>query len=284
MTDRHLDKTPTILRKIVERKWEEIEERKPRVSEADLKTMAGDQPPARGFANAALCEVGPVFRSSKADGQDMIAAGIRSGANAQRSWSDSNASRGVDVFDAKADALAALEACGAPAANAQIRKDASGYFHPGRSGVLALGKNILAQFGEIHPAILEEMDIKFPVVGFEVFLQNIPEPKKKSGTEKPFLQLAILQPLSRDFAFVVDENTAIEDLVRAAKSADKKMIAAAYVFDVYAGKGVEEGKKSLALNVTIQPADKTLTDEEIEGISQDIIAAVNAKTGGVLRG
>ena len=260
----------------------EIDQMRPSILPNLIAAAAANQ--ARGFGNAALCEVGPVFRSSKADGQDMMAAGIRSGANAQRSWSDNMSARHVDVYDAKADALAALEACGAPAANAQIRKGASEYFHPGRSGVLALGKNILAQFGEIHPAILEEMDIKFPVVGFEVFLQNIPEPKKKSGTEKPFLQLAALQPLSRDFAFVVDENTNSEDIVRAAKSADKKMIAQAYVFDVYAGKGVEEGKKSLALNVTIQPQDKTLTDEEIEAISQDIIGAVNAKTGGVLRG
>lgn len=260
----------------------EIDQMRPSILPNLIAAAAANQ--ARGFGNAALCEVGPVFRSSKADGQDMMAAGIRSGANAQRSWSDNNAARSVDVYDAKADALAALEACGAPAANAQIRKGASEYFHPGRSGVLALGKNILAQFGEIHPAILEEMDIKFPVVAFEVFLQNIPEPKRKSGTEKPFLQLAALQPLSRDFAFVVDESTASEDIVRAAKSADKKMIADAYIFDVYAGKGVEEGKKSLALNVIIQPQDKTLTDEEIEAISQDIIGAVNAKTGGVLRG
>ena len=260
----------------------EIDQMRPSILPNLIAAAQANQ--ARGFANAALCEVGPVFRSSKADGQDMMAAGIRSGANAQRSWSDTNAARGVDAYDAKADALAALEACGAPAANAQIRKGASEYFHPGRSGVLALGKNVLAQFGEIHPAILEEMDIKFPVVGFEIFLENIPAPKKKSGTEKPFLQLAALQPLSRDFAFVVDENVDSDSLVRAAKSADKKMIASAYVFDVYAGKGVEEGKKSLALNVTLQPQDKTLTDEEIEVISQDIIAAVNAKTGGVLRG
>lgn len=260
----------------------EIDQMRPSILPNLIAAAAANQ--ARGFANAALCEVGPVFRSSKADGQDMMAAGIRSGANGPRSWSDSNASRGVDAFDAKADALAALVACGAPAGNAQIRKGASEYFHPGRSGVLALGKSVLAQFGEIHPAILEEMDIKFPVVGFEIFLQNIPESKKKSGTEKPFLQLGALQPLSRDFAFVVDENVESDALVRAAKSADKKMIAAAYVFDVYAGKGVEPGKKSLALNVTIQPADKTLTDEEIENISNDIIAAVNAKTGGVLRG
>ncbi len=260
----------------------EIDQMRPSILPNLIAAAGANQ--ARGFGNAALCEIGPVFRSVKADGQEMIASGIRTGANAPRNWSDASAVRPVDAYDAKADALAALEACGAPAANAQIRKGASSYFHPGRSGVFALGKTIIAQFGEIHPAILEEMDIKFPVVAFEVFLQNIPEAKKKGGTEKPYLQLASLQPVSRDFAFVVEQSVESFDLVRAAKSADKKMIADAYVFDVYAGQGVEEGKKSLALNVTLQPDDKTLTDEEIEAISQNIIAAVHAKTGGVLRG
>lgn len=237
----------------------------------------------RGFPNAALCEVGPVFRSTKPDGQDMIAAGIRFGNNAGRNWMDANAARAVDAYDAKADVLAALEACGAPAANAQIRTDAPDYYHPGRSGTLNLGKNKIAQFGEIHPLILEEMDIKGPVVGFEVFLNNIPASKKK-GTEKPLLQLNPLQPLFRDFAFVVDEKTSSEDIIRAAKTADKKLISDAYIFDVYQGKGVEDGKKSLALNITIQPTDKTLTDEDIDAVMQAVIGNVVTKTGGVLRG
>lgn len=259
----------------------EIDQMRPTILPNLIMAAANNQ--ARGFGNVALCEVGPIFKSVKPDGQQIVAAGIRTGSASARNWNDAQATRGVDAYDAKADALAALAACGAPIANAQVRKDASGYFHPGRSGVLALGKNVIAQFGEIHPAILEEMDIKFPVVGFEVFLQNIPEAKKKGGTEKPYLSLNPLQPLSRDFAFIVDEKTEADALVRAAKAADKKMIADAYVFDVYAGKGVEEGKKSLALNVTIQPADKTLTDQDIEALSQAVIAAVFDKTGGVLR-
>ena len=237
----------------------------------------------RGYGDAALCEVGPVFRSTKPDGQDMIAAGIRFGHNGPRNWADGNATRAVDAYDAKADALAALEAIGAPAANAQIRNDAPSYFHPGRSATLNLGKNKIAQFGEIHPMILEEMDIKGPVVGFEIFLGNIPASKKK-GTEKPLLALNPLQPLSRDFAFVVDEKTPSEDLIRAAKTADKKLITDAVIFDVYQGKGVEEGKKSLALNITIQPTDKTLTDEDIDALMQAVISNVVTKTGGQLRG
>lgn len=238
---------------------------------------------ARGFADVALCEVGPVFESAKPEGQSILAVGIRSGANAARNWADNNATRPVDLYDAKADALAALEACGAPAGNAQVTRDAADYFHPGRSGALRLGKNIIAQFGEIHPSILEEMEIKGPVVGFEVFLENIPSAKRK-GTEKPFLALPPLQALNRDFAFLVDDNVAVKDIVKSAIAADKKLISDAAVFDVYKGKGVEDGKKSVALSITIQPLNESLTDEQIEAIMTAVITLVGEKTGGVLRG
>ncbi|MFN3701679.1 MAG: phenylalanine--tRNA ligase subunit beta [Alphaproteobacteria bacterium] len=260
----------------------EIDQMRPSILPNLIQAAAKNE--ARGFGDAALCEVGPVFRTSKPDGQDMVAAGIRLGAHAARSWSDSNAARAIDAYDAKADALSALMACGAPVANAQIKAEAPEHFHPGRSGSVTLGKVVLASFGEIHPAILDEMDIQDSVVGFEIYLQNIPEARNKTGTEKPYLTLLSLQPLSRDFAFIVDTAVEADALVRAAKAADKKLIAAAYVFDVYTGKGVEEGKKSLALNVTLQPQDKTLTDKDIEQISQAVIASVFDKTGGVLRG
>lgn len=236
----------------------------------------------RGFSDAALCEVGPTFKSSKPDGQMIVAAGVRAGTISQRHWAGGDAARVVDAFDAKADAYAALEACGAPAANAQISRDAPSYYHPGRSGSLRLGPNVLAYFGEIHPAILGEMGIKTPVCGFEVFLQNVPEPKKK-GTEKPLLKLEPLQPVSRDYAFLVDAKVNAEDIVRSAKSADKALITDAMIFDIYTGKGVEPGKKSVALAVTVQPRDKSLTVEELDSLSQKIIGAVIAKTGGVLR-
>ncbi len=239
---------------------------------------------ARGFSDVALCEVGPVFRSSKPDGQDYIAAGIRAGNKIPRHWDKDIDLRNVDAYDAKSDALRVLEACGAPARNAQTSNDAPDYYHPGRSGVLRLGKNIIAQFGEIHPAILEDMGIKNAVVGFEVFLENIPSPRKKIGTAKPLLQLSLFQPLSRDFAFVVKEKVASEDLVRAAKSADKKLITDAQIFDVYVGKGVEEGYKSLALNIIIQPVEATLTEGNLEEIMSNVIDAVANKCGGVLRG
>ncbi len=239
---------------------------------------------ARGFANIALCEVGPTFQSSKSNGQSTVAAGIRAGQKITRHWAEDQNPRDVDAYDAKADALAVLEACGAPANNAQISRDAPDYYHSGRSGVLRLGKNIIAQFGEIHPAILEDMGIKNAVVGFEVFLENIPAPRKKNGATKPLLKLSPFQPLSRDFAFIVKEDITADNVLRAAKAADKKLITGAEIFDIYVGKGVEDGYKSLALNITIQPQDATLTEEQIEELMNNVINAVANKCGGVLRG
>ncbi len=244
---------------------------------------AAERNEARGFAGAALCEVGPVYGGVKPDDQRIVAAGIRSGSNAARHWADENAARSVDLYDAKADAIAALEACGAPGANAQISADAPEYYHPGRSGVLRLGKNVLATFGEIHPSILDEMGIKFPVVGFEIMLDNIPQAKKK-GTEKSMLKLEPLQPLTRDFAFLVDENVSANDLLRAATAADKALITDASIFDIYQGKGVEDGEKSVALSITIQPKGESLTDKDLEALSEKVTTLVMEKTGGVLRG
>jgi phenylalanyl-tRNA synthetase beta chain len=238
---------------------------------------------ARGYPNAALCEVGPIFEGTAPDEQRIVASGIRTGAMAGKHWADENAARGVDLYDAKADALAALEACGAPAANAQIKRGAANYYHPGRSGMLSLGKNVIAQFGEIHPAILEEMGVKFPVVGFEIFLENLPQSKKK-GTEKPMLKVEPLQPLSRDFAFLVDMDVAAQDVVRAATAADKKLIVGGEIFDIYTGKGVDEGQKSVALNITIQPKGESLTDKDLEGLAAKVIDNVAGKVGGALRG
>ncbi len=236
----------------------------------------------RGFYDVSLCEVGPVFRSAKADGQDYMAAGVRANNKTPRHWASDITERAVDAYDVKADAMAVLEACGAPAAKAQISTDAPEYYHPGRSGVLRLGKNVIAQFGEIHPAILDQMGIKTPMAGFEVFLENIPEPRSK-GTSRPLLALSPFQPLTRDFAFVVKDEVSAEDLVRAAKSGDKKLISDARVFDIYKGKGIEGGHKSVALSVTIEPVDATLSDEQLDALMNNVIDAVANKCGGVLR-
>lgn len=237
----------------------------------------------KGNGDVMLFEVGPVFATPKPDGQRTHASGIRYGRQGEKHWSGDNANRKNDIYDAKADAIAALNAAGAPTANLQTAREASDYYHPGRSAVLKLGKNVIAQFGEIHPAILDEMDIKSNVVAFEVFLDNIPESKKK-GTAKTLLQISAFQPVQRDFAFIVDENVEVENITRAAQNAERNLITNVSVFDVYQGKGVDDGKKSIAINVVIQPVKQTLTDSEIEGIAKKIIDAVAAKTGAVLRG
>lgn len=236
----------------------------------------------RGFHNAALFEVGPIFKDVKPDAQPMVAAGIRFGAMGDKHWTGANAARHVDVYDAKADAQRAIEAAGGPAANLQVSRDAPSYYHPGRSGALRLGAKVIAYFGEIHPALLDEMKVSVPVVGFEVFIENIPEAKKK-GTALPLVELSPFQPISRDFAFLADASVEADSFVKAIKSVDRNLIANVEIFDIYAGKGIEPGKKSVAISVAIQPKIATLTDAEIEGLSKKIIDMVVQKTGAQLR-
>jgi len=236
---------------------------------------------ARGFADVSLFEIGGCYRSADYEGQIMVAAGLRAGDAVTRHWSEQQ--RAVDVIDAKADVIALLEALGAPAANLQVTTDAPNWYHPGRSGVLRLGKNVIAHFGEIHPIVLNQLDVSGAVIGFEVFLENLPVAKNK-GPRKKTLQVSPFQPLYRDFAFIVDEATEAAKLERAAKAADNKLITSARVFDVYAGKGIEEGKKSLAITLTLQPMEATLTEEQIEALSQKVIQNVEKKVGGSLRG
>jgi phenylalanyl-tRNA synthetase beta chain len=235
----------------------------------------------RGYADAGLFEVGAMFRDYTPQGQDTVAAGVRSGLMVPRQWAQKQ--RPVDVFDAKADALAVLDQVGAPTTNLQVTTDAPGWYHPGRSGVLRLGPTVLARFGEMHPEVLEILGVKGPVVAFEVMLDVVPLPKKKAGTARPLLRLSMFQPIQRDFAFVVDASVEAEKLVRAAKGADKVLISDVGVFDVYQGQGIEPGRKSLAIAVTIQPTAKPLTEPEIDAIGAKIVAAVAKATGGTLR-
>ncbi|MBT3334372.1 MAG: phenylalanine--tRNA ligase subunit beta, partial [Rhodospirillaceae bacterium] len=237
----------------------------------------------RGFDDVALFEVGPQFRDTSAKGQDFVAAGLRRGRDARRHWAQSP--REVDTYDAKADALAVLEAIGAPTASIQIATEAPDWYHPGRSGVLRLGpKNVLAAFGEVHPRILDRMDVTGPMVAFEVFIDNAPLPKAKATRNRSDLMVSDLQSVSRDFAFVVDQATTADAIVRAAKGADKAFIGEVNVFDIYDGKGIEDGKKSVAITARLEPKDATLTDPEIEAIAAKIVAAVAKATGAVLRG
>ena len=236
---------------------------------------------ARGLSDPALFEVGPQYKDATPQGQRTVAAGIRHNMAVPRNWA--GPARTVDAFDAKADALAVLAAVGAPD-TLSSQAGAPNWYHPGRSGALKLGDRVMAYFGELHPEIVAAADLKGPVAAFEVFLDAPPLPKAKATKARPKLVLSAFQPLERDFAFLVDTGVEAEKLVRAARNADKVMITAARVFDLYAGKGVPEGKKSLAIAVTLQPVERTLTDAEIEAVSEKIVAAVAKATGAVLRG
>jgi phenylalanyl-tRNA synthetase beta chain len=159
------------------------------------------------------------------------------------------------------------------------------WFHPGRSGTLQIGpQTVLGHFGELHPQALEALDADGPMVAFEVILERIPEPKTKATRAKPVLELSPFQPVERDFAFIVDRTVKAGDILRAAQSVDRKLIASVNVFDIYEGKGVAQDKKSIAIAVTIQPREKTMTDEEIDALGKKIVAEVTKKTGGTLRG
>ncbi|MGE0182974.1 MAG: phenylalanine--tRNA ligase subunit beta [Parvularculaceae bacterium] len=235
----------------------------------------------RGRDDLALFEVAPVYSSDRPEGQQTVAGGARF-SNPKRHWSKTEMP--ADVFTVKADAFAALEAAGAKVEQAQTTADAPHWYHPGRSGVLRLGPKLaLAHFGEIHPRVLKAMDVDGPVYAFEAFLDAIPSPKAKATKTKPALDASELLPVRRDFAFVVDEAITAEALLKAVRGAEKKLIADVGLFDVYQGKGVVDGKKSLAVEVTLQPRGKTLTDEEIDAAGKAIVSAVEKATGGVLR-
>jgi phenylalanyl-tRNA synthetase beta chain len=235
----------------------------------------------RGFPDTALFEVGPVFAGDEPQDQRLAVAAILA-PHASRGWDRRPAE---DLFTVKADLLALLEEMGAPVASLQTAQGAAAtWWHPGRSARLQLGpKAVIAEFGELHPAVLKAMDVDGPVYGFEIWVEAIPEPKKKATKTKGALSLSPLMPLSRDFAFLLDEGKPAGDLVKAVVGADKALIAGARVFDVYQGQGVPEGRKSVAVEVTVQPRDKTLTEAEIEALSAQIVAAA-AKAGGTLRG
>ncbi|AVT74100.1 phenylalanine--tRNA ligase subunit beta [Rhodopseudomonas palustris] len=241
----------------------------------------------RGSADLALFEVGQVFKGDRPQDQFMAASGVRHGvassAGLGRHWSGSAQ---ATALDAKADAFAVLAAAGAPMAGLQIATNKlPAWLHPGRSGAIQIGpQNVLGYFGELHPRVLEQLGADGPLVAFEVILEKIPDPKQRPTRAKPALELSAFHPVSRDFAFIVDRKVAVADIVRAAQGVDKKLITSVSVFDVYEGKGIDPDKKSVAIAVTLQPRDKTMTDQEIEAVAAKIVAEVTKKTGGSLRG
>lgn len=244
----------------------------------------------RGFGDVAIFEVSGTYENDRPEGQRRVAGGIRRGtasmSGSGRMWSNQAKGGGkpVDVFDAKADALAVLEACGLPMSNVQIEAGGPAWYHPGRSGTIKAGpKVILGYFGEFHPKTLEALDVSGALCGFEVFVDAMPEPKKKATRTKPALDLSPFQMVKRDFAFVVEKGVEAANLIKAAGSADRKLISGVNVFDIFEGASVGEGKKSVAIEVLIQPVDKTLTDEDFDALTKKIVANVEKTTGGTLR-
>jgi len=236
----------------------------------------------RGIPNARLFEIGPRFSGPKPEEQDIVAGGIRTGVTGARNWAEPP--RPVSLFDAKADALALLGGLGLPVDKIEAVAGAPDWYHPGHSGILRLGpKMIIAHFGDIHPRVLKDMDVKGPITAFEIFFDNLPKVKEKKSKARPYLDLPQLHTVDRDFAFVVDADVPAAKVLAAARSADKKLITAASLFDVFEGGDLGDGKKSLAINVVVQPIEKTLTDVEIDVIEEKIVASVEKATGGVLR-
>jgi len=241
----------------------------------------------KGIGDVALFEVSGTYEGDKPEQQRRVAAGVRRGTakmeGSGRMWSGNSGA--VGVFDAKADAYAALEACGAPVDRLTVEASAPDWYHPGRSGVIKLGpKTVLGHFGEFHPRTLETLDVSGPLCGFEVFVDAVPEAKAKPTRTKPKLELSAFQAVKRDFAFVVDRNVEAGNLTKAALAADRRLITGVNVFDVFEGASIGEGKKSVAIEVSIQPMEKTLTDEDFEALAGKIVENVRKQTGGVLRG
>jgi len=240
----------------------------------------------RGFSDGALFELGQAYRGLAPEDQFLAATGVRFGNSSLegsgRHWSGAAPEAGWAT--AKADAIAALSALGLGQANIQVTREAPGWFHPGRSGALKLGPKVtLGVFGALHPDTLSALDAEGPMAAFELYLDNLP-PAKRKGTAKAALDASHLQAVRRDFAFLVDADVDAGAVVRAASSADRALITDVNVFDVFTGQGVPDGKKSLAIEVTLQPRDKTLTDAEIDAVAEKIVAAVQKATGGELRG
>ena len=241
----------------------------------------------RGIGDVALFEVSGTYEGDTPETQRRVAAGVRRGTarldGSGRHWAGNAGA--VGVYDAKADAFAALEACGAPVDKLQVEAGGPAWYHPGRSGTIKLGpKTVLGTFGEFHPKTLETIDASGPLCGFEVYVDAIPEPKAKPTRTKPRLDLSAFQLVRRDFAFVVDRAVEAGAILRAATAADRKLIAGVSVFDIFEGASLGEGKKSVAIEVAIQPVDKTLTDEDFEALAGKIVDNVKKQTGGVLRG
>ena len=240
--------------------------------------LAAKRNAARGYSDVALFEIGPAFAVDAQDGQKLVASALRAG-HTPRNWLVPQ--RPVDVMDAKGDLWALLTAVGVPLEALQVTADAPSFLHPGRSGLVRQGpKTVMGYFGEIHPRLLAALDLPAPMIMFELNLDAVAEPKRR---KKSTPDLPAFQPVRRDFAFIVDSAVAAENVLRAAKAAERTLITTVSLFDLYEGDRVAEGKKSLGVEVTFQPREQTLTDAEIEAACQKVVAGVAKATGATLR-
>jgi phenylalanyl-tRNA synthetase beta chain len=246
---------------------------------------ASERNARRALNDVALFEVGQIFLGPGENDQRLAAAAVRRGrakaSGEGRHWSGAGA---VDAFDAKRDAMALLAALGV-ASVVQVVPGGPAFLHPGRSAMLQFGpKNAVGWFGQLHPGVCEALDAEGPIVAFEIILDAVPAPKAKPTKAKPRLERSDFMPVERDLAFVVDESVRAGDILKAAQSAERSLVSDIGVFDVYQGKGLPEGSKSVAISVTLQPRERTLTDAEIDAAIARIVAEVSKKTGATLRG
>jgi phenylalanyl-tRNA synthetase beta chain len=231
---------------------------------------------ARGYKDLALFELGNQYQ---VEGEVLMASGVRGEVTGSRHWL--TPPREVDLFDAKADVYAVLGSCGLEASSLPIIREAPEWYHPGRSGKLMLGAQTpLAYFGELHPSILEVFEIEGPVVAFEVFIEVIPNLKKAKKNAPAF---SPYQAVERDFCFILDNAVQADKLVQLVQKIDKSLIKAVSIFDVYEGKGIPQGKKSIALSIRLEPEEHTLTEAEITSLSSKIIEEAQKKLGAELR-
>jgi phenylalanyl-tRNA synthetase beta chain len=233
-----------------------------------------------GIDTLSLFEVGPIFKGDKPDDQISTISGLRLGSKVKRDWK--NSSKEFDFYDVKLDVLKTIEAIGTNINSLQIYENTSGYFHPGRSAVLKIGQKLIANLGEIHPGISDFYGFEKSILAFEIFYENIPMPKKVK-VSRPMLKMSPLQSVTREFAFVIDETTPAEKLAQIAKSTNKDLIKEVLIFDVYKGENIPKGKKSIAIKIIIQPNLETLTDDDLEKISSDLINVIDTKLSGSLR-
>jgi len=232
-----------------------------------------------------LFEIGPVFKGSKPGEQSAMIGAIKTGKYSRKNWIEKE--RNFDVFDIKNDALRTLNEVGIDSSKITVNNKTKKWYHPGRSGLLSLGSDSgpeLAYFGEIHPSIIKKLDLRTDnVLGFEIFLDNIPESRKKIRESKPQFVVSDFQKVVRDFAFVIDEKYSSGEIISLVKKIDKELIKDVKIFDVYQGDNITSGKKSIAFNVTLEPKDKTLSEKDIDQISKKIISTVQETTGATLR-